>query len=142
MSWYPNDCHECGKPIKGEWESQVALGIETGELEDRPSNRLFIYDKHIRCSPSRAQRIIHKKFPRVIDTRQQFDWRRDDNAWTDEMRAKYKKLYTEAWVSLQMRTNPRWKDNCIKHDKEKAIICDKNLKEQQGKITAKFNDIK
>ena len=45
MSLYPNDCHECGKPIKGEWESQVALGIETGELEDRPSHRLFVYDK-------------------------------------------------------------------------------------------------
>ena len=109
MSSYPNDCHECGKPIKGEWESQIALGIETGEIADKPSNRLFIYDKHIRCSPSRAQRIVHDRFPPVIDERPQFDWRPEaDNAWTDEMRAKYKKLYTEAWVRLQEQTNSDW----------------------------------
>jgi hypothetical protein len=109
MSWYPNDCNECDKPIEGEWESQIALGIETGELEDRPSNRLFLYDKHIRCSPSRAQRIVHPDFPPVIDERPQFDWRPEaDNAWTDEDREKYKKLYTDAWARLQMRTNPAW----------------------------------
>ena len=135
-------CEVCDELIKGKWDSQVYLGMETGELDESGMHRWLIYDKHIRCSPSRAQRIIHPKFPRVIDTRQQFDWRRDDNVWTDEMRAKFKKLYTDAWVSLQMRTNPRWKDNCIKHDKGEAVICDKNLKEQQGKITAKFNDIK
>tara|TARA_B100001964_G_scaffold158379_1_gene173946 strand:- start:802 stop:1125 length:324 start_codon:yes stop_codon:yes gene_type:complete len=101
MSWYPNDCQECGKPIEGDWESQIALGIETGEITDRPSNRLFIYDKHIRCSPSRAQRIVHPDFPPVVDERPQFDWRRDDGPWDPEMRKKYKKLYTEAWVRLQ-----------------------------------------
>ena len=122
MSWYPVDCQECNKPIEGEWESQIALGIETGELSDRPSNRLFIYDKHIRCSPSRAQRIVHKQFPPVIDERPQYDWRPEaDNTWTDEMRAKYKKLYTKAWVRLQMRTNPAWsitKNNYVKHCKD------------------------
>ena len=30
--WYPVDCQECDKPINGEWESQIALGIETGEI--------------------------------------------------------------------------------------------------------------
>ena len=122
MSWYPVDCQECSKPIEGEWESQIALGIETGELSDRPSNRLFIYDKHIRCSPSRAQRIVHKQFPPVVDERPQYDWRPEaDNTWTDEMRAKYKKLYTKAWVRLQMRTNPAWsitKNNYVKHCKD------------------------
>jgi hypothetical protein len=101
MSWYPNDCQECGKPIEGDWESQIALGIETGELTDRPSNRLFIYDKHIRCSPSRAQRIVHPDFPPVVDERPQYDIRRDDGPWDDEMRKKYRKLYTEAWARLQ-----------------------------------------
>ena len=102
------NCHVCGKPIEGRWDSQVYLGMETGELDKSGMHRWLIYDKHIKCSPSRAQRIIHPKFPRVIDTREQFDWRRDDNAWTDEMRKKYQKLYTDAWVSLQERYNPKW----------------------------------
>ena len=101
-------CHVCDKVIKGKWDSQVYLGMETGELDKSGMHRWLIYDKHIKCSPSRAQRIIHPKFPRVIDTREQFDWRRDDNAWTDEMRKKYQKLYTDAWVSLQERYNPKW----------------------------------
>ena len=112
-----NSCHECGKPIKGEWESQVHLGIETGEFDSSGIHRWLIYDKHIRCSPSRAQRIIHKKFPPVIDERPQFDWRRDDGPWDDEMREKYKKIYTEAWVRLQIEHNPKWKNNYVKHCK-------------------------
>ena len=102
--------HEvCGKVIKGKWDSQVYLGMETGELDKSGIHRWLIYDKHIKCSPSRAQRIVHPKFPRVIDARQQFDWRPEaDNTWTDEMRVKYKKLYTDSWVSLQKKYNPSW----------------------------------
>ncbi len=103
------ECHECGKLIEGKWDSQVYLGMETGELDKSGIHRWLIYDKHIKCSPSRAQRIVHPKFPRVIDARQQFDWRPEaDNTWTDEMRAKYKKLYTDSWVSLQKKYNPSW----------------------------------
>jgi hypothetical protein len=103
------ECHECGKLIEGKWDSQVYLGMETGELDKSGIHRWLIYDKHIKCSPSRAQRIVHPKFPRVIDTRQQFDWRPEaDNIWTDEMRVKYKKLYTDSWVSLQKKYNPKW----------------------------------
>ena len=103
------ECHECGKLIEGKWDSQVYLGMETGELDKSGIHRWLIYDKHIKCSPSRAQRIVHPKFPRVIDARQQFDWRPEaDNTWTDEMRVKYKKLYTDSWVSLQKRYNPNW----------------------------------
>ena len=106
--WYPVDCAACDKPIKGEWESQIALGIETGALSDRPANRMLIYDKHIRCSPSRAQRIVHDKFPVVVDSRPAFNWLLDNEIWNDKTRAKYKKLYTEAWVKLQERSNPDW----------------------------------
>ena len=101
-------CEVYGEIIEGKWDSQVYLGMETGELSKDSLNRWLIYDKHIRCSPSRAQRIVHPKFPRVIDTREQFDWRRDDNTWTDEMREKYQKLYTDSWVRLQEKYNPTW----------------------------------
>jgi hypothetical protein len=34
--------------------------------------------------------------------------RRGDNVWTNEMREKWIKVYTEAWVKLQEKYNPSW----------------------------------
>ena len=103
------ECHVCGEPIEGKWDSQVYLGMETGELDKSGIHRWLIYDKHIKCSPSRAQRIVHPEYPKVVDERPQFDWRPEaDNSWTDEMRSKWKKVYTDAWVKLQGRYNPNW----------------------------------
>ena len=103
------ECEVCGETIEGKWDSQVYLGMETGELLRSSIHRWLIYDKHIKCSPSRAQRIVHPKYPTVVDERPQFDWRPEaNNAWTDEKRKKYKKLYTDSWVRLQERYNPNW----------------------------------
>ncbi|SVD37294.1 uncharacterized protein METZ01_LOCUS390148 [marine metagenome] len=103
------ECHECGKLIEGKWDSQVYLGMETGELDKSGIHRWLIYDKHIKCSPSRAQRIVHPKYPTVVDDRPQYDWRPEaNNAWTDEKRNEFRKLYTDSWVSLQERYNPNW----------------------------------
>ena len=103
------ECYECGELIEGKWDSQVYLGMETGELDKSGLHRWLIYDKHIKCSPSRAQRIVHPKFPTVVDDRPQYDWRPEaDNTWTDEMRSKWKKVYTNAWVRLQQQYNPNW----------------------------------
>ena len=102
-------CEVCDELIKGKWDSQVYLGMETGELSRSGIHRWLIYDKHIKCSPSRAQRIVHPKFPTVVDDRPQYDWRPEaDNTWTDEMRSKWKKVYTNAWVRLQQQYNPNW----------------------------------
>ena len=103
------ECNVCCKIIEGKWDSQVYLGMETGELDRSGLHRWLIYDKHIKCSPSRAQRIVHPKYSPVVDDRPQFDWRRDDGVWDDEMRAKYKKLYTDSWVRLQEKYNPTWR---------------------------------
>ena len=117
------ECHTCGELIEGKWDSQVYLGMETGELDKSGIHRWLIYDKHIRCSPSRAQRIVHEKFPVVIDEREQYDWRPEaDNSWTNEMRAKYKKLYTEAWVKLQELYNPEWQDEKTKEKSESYSV--------------------
>ena len=103
------ECEVCGKIIEGKWDSQVYLGMETGELAKSGIHRWLIYDKHIKCSPSRAQRIVHPKYPVVVDERPQFDWRPEaDNTWTDEMRKKWKEVYTDAWVRLQEKYNPNW----------------------------------
>ena len=103
------ECHECGELIEGKWDSQVYLGMETGELDKSGIHRWLIYDKHIKCSPSRAQRIVHPKYPTVVDERPQFDWRPEaNNAWTDQKRNEFRELYTDAWVRLQERYNPNW----------------------------------
>ena len=101
------ECHECGELIEGKWDSQVYLGMETGELDKSGIHRWLIYDKHIKCSPSRAQRIIHPDFPPVVDNRPQYDMRRGLR-WTNEDREKWIKVYTEAWVKLQEKYNPNW----------------------------------
>ena len=103
------ECHECGELIEGKWDSQVYLGMETGELDKSGIHRWLIYDKHIKCSPSRAQRIVHPKYPTVVDDRPQYDWRPEaNNAWTDEKRDEFRELYTDSWVRLQERYNPNW----------------------------------
>ena len=103
------ECEVCGEIIEGKWDSQVYLGMETGELSTDSIHRWLIYDKHIKCSPSRAQRIVHPKYPTVVDERPQFDWRPEaNNAWTDQKRNEFRELYTYAWVRLQERYNPNW----------------------------------
>ena len=82
--------------------------METVELKKDSACRHFIRDKHIKCSPSRAQRIIHPQFPTVVDNRPQFDIRRGLGCWTNEDREKWIKIYTEAWVRLQEKYNPNW----------------------------------
>ena len=103
------ECEVCGEIIEGKWDSQVYLGMETGELSRDSIHRWLIYDKHIKCSPSRAQRIVHPKYPKVVDERPQFDWRPEaNNAWTEQKRNEFRELYTDAWVRLQERYNPNW----------------------------------
>ena len=103
-----NICPICNEPIKGKWDSQIHLALETGELKKDSAYKHFIRDKHIKCSPSRAQRIIHPQFPTVVDNRPQFDIRRGLRCWTNEDREKWIKVYTEAWVTLQEKYNPNW----------------------------------
>jgi hypothetical protein len=103
------ECEVCGEIIEGKWDSQVYLGMETGELSTDSIHRWLIYDKHIKCSPSRAQRIVHPRYPKVVDERPQFDWRPEaNNAWTEQKRNEFRELYTDAWVRLQERYNPNW----------------------------------
>ena len=98
-------CYTCGEPIKGKWDSTIQLAIEMGELEGEAKSRFFFHDKCIRCSPSRAQHIVHSEFVPVKDRREQYN----KYFWDKYERVKYEKLYTSAWVSLQEKYNPTWK---------------------------------
>jgi len=113
-----NICSVCGTPVDKS-DSAIELGVETGELSGDKPNRFVMHDKHIRCSPSRAQRIVHPRFPPVIDERPAFDIR----LWKDaEKREFFIKLYTEAWVRVQRKHNP-YGFHESPHQNEAAISC-------------------
>ena len=103
---YPvvTSCYSCDKPIEGKWDSTIQLAIEMGELEGEAKSRFFFRDKCIKCSPSRAQHIVHSEFPTVKDDREQYN----KMFWDKYERSKYEKLYTNAWIRLQERYNPKW----------------------------------
>ena len=94
-------CNVCGGRVE-QHDSAIELAIETGELKGEQPNRFVLMDKHIRCSPSRAQRIIHPEYPQVIDDRPSFDIR----TWSSERREHWCKVYTDAWVRLQEKHKP------------------------------------
>ena len=98
------ECYSCGEPIEGKWDSTIQLAIEMGELNGEAKSRFFFRDKCIKCSPSRAQHIVHSEFPTVRDDREQYN----KMFWDKYERSKYEKLYTNAWVSLQEKYNPKW----------------------------------
>ena len=97
------DCYICKKPIEGKWDSQVELGIEMGHINPT-YGLMFVYDKHISCSPSRAQYIVHERFSPVEDSREQFDKRLK----SDKIREELTNEYTSAWIRLQEKLNPNW----------------------------------
>ena len=99
------NCYSCDKQIEGKWDSTIQLAIEMGELKGEAKSRFFFHDKCIKCSPSRAQHIVHSEFPTVEDDREQYN----KMFWDKYERSKYEKLYTNAWVSLQEKYNPTWK---------------------------------
>jgi len=104
LSYTKAECYSCGEPIEGKWDSTIQLAIEMGELEGEAKSRFFFHDKCIKCSPSRAQHIVHPKFPAVKDNREQYN----KMFWDKYERSKYEKLYTNAWIKLQERYNPKW----------------------------------
>ena len=97
-------CYVCGEPIEGKWDSAIQLAIEMSELENEAKSRFFLHDKCIKCSPSRSQHIVHPRFPPVRDDREQYN----KEFWDKHERAKYQKLYTNAWIRLQEKFNPTW----------------------------------
>ena len=103
-------CSVCQKEVE-KHESALRLGILTGEFKEGASFHKLIFagygDKHIRCSPSRGQRIVHPKFLPIVDERPAFDWR----LWSKERRDLFKHLYTNAWVRLQLECGKGVKDD-------------------------------
>ena len=90
---YPSPCDKCGEDVEP-WEDATML-------EAIAYNKAFLVfgvkRRHILCSPSRAQFIVHEDFEEIIDDRQAFDKR----CLPEPMRKSREALWTSAWVILQ-----------------------------------------
>ena len=97
-------CDKCKKDVDPRDDAVRVSAIAWNE----PETLLFGGARHVQCSPSRAQHIVHPDFPRVFDDRYSFDKRQ----WTDSDHPVYQNhgpdfakecedRYTKAWVQLQ-----------------------------------------
>jgi len=123
-------CDKCGKEMSAREDAVRVAAIAW----DEPETLLFAGARHIRCSPSRAQHIVHPDFEPVVDDRLAFDKR----LWDDPENHVYKKRgagfreecerrYTDAWVQLQ--------DECdLEEAEEKAFLRSKVYLDVQKKI--------
>ena len=79
---------------------EVRLAEDVTDLEAVVSGSGFAVfahrARHIRCSPSRAQYVVHPEFPPVVDDREAFDKR----TLPEEVVSKREALYTSAWLRL------------------------------------------
>tara|TARA_A100001201_G_scaffold83494_1_gene74052 strand:- start:1717 stop:2046 length:330 start_codon:yes stop_codon:yes gene_type:complete len=103
-----NKCYVCNKQVE-KHESALRLGVLAGEFPSKVTlnNLKFLgyVDKHIACSPSRAQHIVHPEFPPVKDERVQYN----KDFWDRSECSKYQSLYTNAWVVLQLQSDKKLK---------------------------------
>src|SRR5690349_5283066 len=106
------NCDKCGKPVVKR-EDATWLNVEAGYMNGLG---LLVYgNRHIRCSPSRAQYIVHPDFAPVIDPRPEFD----KTLVPEDERREMTRRYTDAWLRLQKGEFPlvfnnwlRFKDAC------------------------------
>ena len=92
-------CHRCDCEVT---TSNCAMTMDSIAW-DQPMawNALFADRVCIRCSPSRAQHIVHPDFEPVADDRQQFDKRNPDVFPTKEKLDEWEKRWTLAWLVCQ-----------------------------------------
>lgn len=86
-------CDVCGSPVE-KLDSATQLSVEAGEM---PAFGLMVYsDRHIRCSPSRAQYITQLE-PPVVDERPEYDKRLKPQEYVSRMTS----LFSNAYARIQ-----------------------------------------
>jgi hypothetical protein len=83
-------CDKCNKPVIPCEDATVLASV----LISDPIFFFFCQPRHIRCSPSRAQYIVHPDFEPVIDDRPKWDKR----LLPEEVRKDREEEHTKAWL--------------------------------------------
>ena len=87
-------CDVCGGDVEHIWESDLYLRYVIGLLD--PETLHTTRERHIRCSPTRAQFIVDPDFPPVV-VEGDFDKRHLDPAFVREQ----ERLLTRGWKRLK-----------------------------------------
>ena len=87
------NCDVCEKEVLRSEDATILESL----VYETPAVILMSGARHIYCSPSRAQYIVHDDFESVVDDRQAFDKR----SLPDEMRIRSEERWSKAWVELQ-----------------------------------------
>ena len=87
------NCDMCGGIVSHKEDATILESL----VYKRPITIFLASARHIRCSPSRAQYIVHEKFDAIIDQRQAYDKR----CLPAPMREAGETLWTKAWEKLQ-----------------------------------------
>jgi hypothetical protein len=97
-------CDKCEKEMSPREDAVRIAAIAWNE----PMTLIWAGTRHIRCSPSRGQHIVHPDFEPVVDDRPEFDKRLWDNpegrVYKDHgagFREECERRYTDAWVQVQ-----------------------------------------
>ena len=95
MTQNPEDnCDRCGREVKSKEDTMHLHAV----IKDDPMLTFYQTKKrHIRCSPSTAQYIVHANFEPIKDDRVQYT----KYQHPEERRKKIERQYTEAWLELQ-----------------------------------------
>lgn len=86
-------CDRCGNLVEPQ-DDAVAL---SALCLNEPVYNLIFGTRHIRCSPSRAQYIVHPQFAAIADDRPEYDKRLKDPALV----ALWEERWTGAWIALR-----------------------------------------
>jgi hypothetical protein len=90
------NCDVCDKPVERTDDTTM---LESLVYAESVSSAFLLVSnaRHILCSPSRAQYIVHEDFVETIDERVSFDKR----CLPAPMRKSRETLWTAAWEALQ-----------------------------------------
>ena len=90
-------CDKCGESVE---RNEDVTWLESIAKND---NSILLYHaRHINCSPSRAQYIVHDDFePYGYDYRKEYNKRNQPKETVERL----EKMWTDAWVQLQVETN-------------------------------------
>ena len=92
-------CDKCGESV------QSSEDVTWLEAIAKNNNSIMLHHaRHILCSPSRAQYVVHDDFEKSHDYREDYDKRLKPKKTVDRL----EKMWTEAWVQLQVESGA-WK---------------------------------
>ncbi len=89
-------CDKCGESVQS---NEDVTWLEA--IAKKNASVMLNHARHINCSPSRAQYIVHDDYEKSHDYREDYDKRLKPKKTVERL----EKMWTDAWVELQVEAN-------------------------------------